>query len=64
MPFILLQSQPPANLTFLFAAFAVTWLVFFVYAFFISRRRQELEREMREMQQSAETDEEDRGGKG
>ena len=52
MPFILLQSQPPANMTFLFAAFALTWLVFFVYAFFISRRRQELEREVRDMEQS------------
>ncbi len=52
MPFILLQSQPPANLTFLFVAFAVTWLVFFVYAFFISRRRQELEREVRDMEQN------------
>ena len=30
---------------FLFAAFAITWLVFFAYAFFVSRRRQELERE-------------------
>ena len=55
MPFILLQSQPPANLTFLFAAFAVTWIIFFAYAFFISRRRQELEREMREMQQTEES---------
>ncbi len=50
MPFILLQSQSPANLPFLFAAFAITWLVFFGYAFLISRRRQELEREIREMQ--------------
>ena len=56
MPFILLQSQPPANLTFLFAAFALTWLVFFVYAFFISRRRQELEREVRDMEQSVESE--------
>ena len=54
MPFILLQSQPPDNLTFLFAAFAITWLVFFIYAFFVSRRRQEMEREMRELQQSLE----------
>ena len=54
MPFILLQSQPPANLTYLFAAFAVTWLVFFIYAFFVSRRRQELEREIRELQQALE----------
>ena len=59
MPFILLQTQPPNNQTFLFAlfaAFAITWLVFFVYAFFISRRRQEMEREVREMQQIAEVD--------
>ena len=59
MPFILLQSQPPSNLTFLFAAFAVTWIIFFAYAYFISRRRQELEREMREMQQNVETSEAD-----
>ena len=57
MLFILLQSQPPANLTFLFAAFAVTWLVFFIYAFFISRRRQELEREVRDMQREVGTGE-------
>ena len=54
MPFILLQNQPPANLTFLFAAFAITWLVFFIYAFFVSRRRQEMEREIRDLQQSLE----------
>ena len=54
MPFILLQNQPPDNLTFLFAAFAITWLVFFIYTFFVSRRRQEMEREMRELQQSLE----------
>jgi CcmD family protein len=36
---------------FLFAAFAITWLVFFVYAYFVSRRRQELEREVRDLQQ-------------
>lgn len=57
MPFTLLQSQPPANLTFLFAAFAVTWIIFFAYAFYISRRRQELERELRDMQQNVGTGE-------
>ena len=59
MPFILLQTQPPTNLTFLFAAFAVTWLIFFAYAFYISRRRQELERELRDVQQNVETGEAD-----
>ena len=48
---VLLQADlPPSNLPFLFAAFAVTWIVFFVYAFFVSRRRQELEQEIRAMQ--------------
>jgi CcmD family protein len=48
---VLLQTDlPPSNLPFLFAAFAVTWLVFFAYAFFVSRRRQEMEQEIRAMQ--------------
>lgn len=52
MPHVLLQADlPPSNLPFLFAAFAVTWIVFFVYAFFVSRRRQEMEQEIRSMQQ-------------
>lgn len=64
MPLILLQSQPPANMGFLFAAFAITWLVFFAYAFFVSRRRQELERDVRDLQQGVDGDqgEEDSGG--
>ena len=60
MPFILLQTQPPANLAFLFAAFAITWVIFFVYAFFISRRRQDLEREVRDLQGEMDTGEADR----
>ncbi len=44
----------PSNLPFPFAAFTVTWLVFFVYAFFVSRRRQEMEREVRALQQALE----------
>ena len=44
---ILLQAEtPPENLPYLFAAFAVIWAAFFVYAFFVARRRQELEREI------------------
>lgn len=47
---VLLQLDlPPTNLPFLFAAFAVTWVIFFVYAFFVSRRRQEMQREIREL---------------
>jgi CcmD family protein len=45
---LLLQNQlPSANLSFLFAAFAVAWVGFFGYAFFVSRRRQEVQRELR-----------------
>lgn len=54
MPLILLQSAPPANLPYLFAAFAVCWLGFFIYAFIISRRRHELERELRDWEPAAE----------
>ena len=64
MAFILLQSQPPANLGYLFAAFAVCWLVFFGYAFFVSRRRQELERELRELEQGLEDGDDGAAGRG
>lgn len=52
MPFALLQTQlPPENLPYLFAALAVSWAGFFVYAFWISRRQQELRREIDEIRQ-------------
>ncbi len=52
---ILLDSHfPSANLPFLFAAFAVTWVIFFVYAFFVSRRRQEMQREIAELHRELE----------
>ena len=55
MWWILLQSSgPPANLSFLFAAFAVIWVVFFVYAFFVARRRQEMQREIVALRQEME----------
>ena len=50
---ILLQSQlPPTNLPFLFAAFAVIWAAFFVYAFFVARHRQEMQREINALRQA------------
>jgi len=50
MPIALLQATLPAtNLPFLFAAFAVTWIAFFTYAFFVSRRQQELRKEIAEL---------------
>ena len=45
----LLQVAPPSNLTYLFAAFAVSWVIFFAYAFFVSRKQQEMEREIRQL---------------
>ena len=53
MLFNLLQTElPPSNLPYLFAAFAVSWAVFFIYAFFVSRRQRELQAEIRELRQA------------
>ena len=55
MPVTLLQAAAPSsNLPFLFAAFAVSWAVFFVYVFFVSRRQQEMQREIRELREALE----------
>lgn len=52
MPHVLLQVDlPPSNFPFLFAAFAVTWILFFAYAFYVSRQRQEMQREVRMLQE-------------
>ena len=54
----LLQAALPSNLTYLFAAFAVSWVIFFAYAFYVSRKQQDMEREIRQLRQILE----DRGG--
>ena len=55
MPFALLQTQlPPENLPFLYAALSVSWAVFFVYVFWMSRRQQDLRREIDELRASLE----------
>ena len=43
------MDAPPDNLSFLFAAFAVVWAVFFIYAAYMSWRRQSVQRELREL---------------
>lgn len=49
---LLLQTPlPPSNLPFLYAALAVSWAGFFVYAFWISRRQQDLKREVSEIRE-------------
>ena len=55
MPVALLQGAlPSSNLPFLFAAFAVSWVAFFAYAFFVNRRQQEIRREIEELRRSLE----------
>lgn len=63
MPVLLLQTQlPSSNLPYLFAAFAVSWAVFFVYVFFMTRRQQEMRNEIRELRRTLERQEASEGG--
>ena len=65
MPFNLLQTQLPSdNLPYLFAAFAVIWLIFFAYVFFVTRRQQELRNEISRLRQALESDSENPPGTG
>ena len=50
------MTVPPNNLPFLFAAFAVVWAVFFIYAAYMSWRRQSIQRDLRELQSTVELD--------
>ena len=53
MPIALLQIQlPSSNIPWLFAAFAVSWAVFFLYVFFITRRQQEMQSQIIELWQA------------
>ena len=40
------DSDPEANLPYLFAVFIITWAVFFGYLFVMSRRHREMQREI------------------
>jgi len=50
------QQEAPgeSNLGFLFAAFAVVWVVFFGYVFYTSRRERELRRDLDELRRQME----------
>ena len=51
MPIALLQAtSPAANLPFLFAAFAVSWVILFGYLFYVNRRQHELRKEISRLQ--------------
>ena len=55
MPIALLQIElPSSNLPCLFAAFAVSWAAFFVYAFFLTRRQQEMQGEIEGLRRALE----------
>jgi CcmD family protein len=64
MPITLLETHlPSSNLPYLFAAFAVSWAVFFLYAFFVMRRQQEMRTEIKELRQTiARRDSTEEGG--
>ena len=47
-------SDPSSNLRFLFGVYTVTWLAFFAYAFYMTRRQQELRREVRDLRRAFE----------
>jgi CcmD family protein len=46
--------MPSDNMPYLFAAYAVTWVAFFLYVFFMSRRQREMEREIEELRRELE----------
>ena len=63
MPIALLQVDlPSSNIPWLFAAFAVSWAVFFLYVFFITRRQQEMQTQIRELRQALDRQEASDGG--
>ena len=39
-------SDPKSNLPYLFAAFAITWVIFFIYIYIISKRQRYLQQEI------------------
>ncbi len=52
---ILLSSHlPSSNLPYLFAAFAVSWVVLFGYLFYVNRRQHEMRKEIARLQKMLE----------
>ncbi len=48
---ILLSTHlPSSNLPYLFAAFAVSWVILFGYLFYVNRRQHELRKEISKLQ--------------
>ena len=43
------NEGPESNLKFLFAVFFITWLAFFAYVFFLSRRLESMKQEINDL---------------
>jgi len=60
LDFILLSSHlPSSNLPYLFAAFAVSWVVLFGYLFYVNRRQHEMRKEIARLQRVLDEDQSD-----
>ena len=58
MSLVLLQLElPSSNLPYLFAAYAVSWAAFFAYVFFVTRRQQELQKDVKTLRRVLEEQE-------
>ena len=58
--FLLLDTHlPSSNLPYLFAAFAVTWVVLFGYLFYVNRRQHEMRKEIARLQNLLERNQEE-----
>ncbi|MDA0265333.1 MAG: CcmD family protein [Chloroflexi bacterium] len=54
---ILLDTHlPSSNLPYLFAVFAISWVVLFGYLFYVNRRQHELRKEIARLQKILEQD--------
>lgn len=57
LDFILLSSHlPSSNLPYLFAVFAVSWVVLFGYLFYVNRRQHEMRKEIARLQRVLDDD--------
>ena len=60
LAFILLSPHlPSSNLPYLFAAFAVSWVLLFGYLFYVNRRQHEMRKEIARLQRVLDDDQSD-----
>ena len=58
-PILLNAHFPSSNLPYLFAAFAVSWVVLFGYLFYVNRRQHEMRKEITRLQHMLEPTQEE-----